>query len=100
MPKWITKWIERVEGKFSDCGVVCSFDLAHLGWVLYIHYPKQPPLTSQGWAEEGSWHEWGILLNPSHSPAVSQNRKVFRKDFDYTLRREIDEKKKEWKKEK
>ena len=89
MPNWITRWIERVTGKFPDCGVVCSFDLARMGWVLSISYPKQPPITSSGEVKRGKWWSWGIILNPSHSPAVSQNRKSFRDECDYIVRREI-----------
>ena len=87
MSKWIRRWVKRVRRNFPDCAVRCNFNRYYFGYVLQVYYPKY-----QAWqvsSTTNTWHTWGILLNPSPSPAVWQNRKLFREHFDYALRREI-----------
>ena len=83
-PTWIQRWVGRVEGKFPECMVRCSFSPERFGYLLEVYFPKE-----QAWSATGNWRIWGILLNPSNSPTVWQNRKAFRDDYDVTLREEL-----------
>ena len=84
MPKWIQRWVKRVKKGFPECAVRCSFSSKHFGYLLEVYYPKR-----QAWSATGNWRIWGILLNPTESPTVWQNRRWFREKFDYTLQQEI-----------
>ena len=85
MPKWIERWVERWEYKFPECAIRCSFNNDHWGYIVEAYYPKY-----QAWSAIGDWHIWSILLNPSPSSSVRQNRLWFRDLVDYNLRCEVD----------
>ena len=84
MPKWVERWVKRIEDKFPDCAVRCSYDKISFAYLISIFYPKE-----RAWVEEGNWYSWGVLLNASLSPAVWQNRKAFRDECDHILQHGI-----------
>lgn len=78
MPKWIQRWVQRVKDKFPSCEVTCEYVPLSLGYEVCIR-----------WEKINEWGVRGIILNPSNSPAVRQNRKAFRGYFDWLVDREM-----------
>lgn len=83
MPKWIERWVKRWEDKFPECAVRCRYSDHYLGYVVEVFYPKH-----QAWrpCPPEPYCIWGVILNPSHSPAVRQNRLSFRAFADREVR--------------
>ena len=75
-PKWIQRWVKRLEDKFPQCKVSCRLDFRGVGYYVKVY-----------WESPLGWYEWGILLNLS--PAVLANRQWFRDECDKKIEQEI-----------
>jgi len=69
-PKWVERWVRRLESTFPNAEILCEFDIEWLQFRVAIRYPS---------------YSCGIYLSMSPHPAVYDNRVKVRNAFDRRL---------------